>query len=287
MGYVGQHLTSVVTGFRGDRSGARGRDLILPNGKFAEIKTCYRVDQLGQCNNCRARVASIESACPVCNSTDIARNDDSKWLIGIRHEEEFAKILEPESYYFVLFEFADVESPHEIQASIWEVNPKFPGFAYCMVDYYRNIRTRSSSKAPFNLWPYSLKFCLMRPMLIYRSKISTVNDDIRTEAFPGRDVPVLCKLRPLPDYARSNNLTLSKIRQLSKSLKISGTVPKKTKRSALEFVQSRIDLEETSSEMVADKAAFALYFREIKAHLGKLPEPLKSRMESLLTAISR
>src|SRR2546421_12920922 len=45
MGYIGQHLTSVVTGFPGGRSGARGKDLLLPDDKYAEIKTCYRVDQ--------------------------------------------------------------------------------------------------------------------------------------------------------------------------------------------------------------------------------------------------
>ena len=95
MGYVGQHLVSVVTGYRGGRSGARGKDLILPNGEYAEIKTCYRVDQLGKCNDCGARVASIELCCPECGSANLQRNDDSKWLIGIRHKEEFASILEP------------------------------------------------------------------------------------------------------------------------------------------------------------------------------------------------
>ena len=53
MGCVGQHLTSVATGFPGGKSGARGRDLVLPNGEYAEIKTCYRVDQLGQCKRLR------------------------------------------------------------------------------------------------------------------------------------------------------------------------------------------------------------------------------------------
>ena len=48
MGYVGQHLVSVVTGHLGGRSGARGKDLLLSNDEYAEIKTCYRVDQLGK-----------------------------------------------------------------------------------------------------------------------------------------------------------------------------------------------------------------------------------------------
>ena len=64
MGYVGQHLVSVVTGHPGGRSGARGDDIKLPNGEVAEIKCCYRVDQLGVCEGCGAAVASIETACP-------------------------------------------------------------------------------------------------------------------------------------------------------------------------------------------------------------------------------
>ena len=138
MGYVGQHLVSVVTGYRGGRSGARGKDLILPNNEHAEIKTCYRVDQLGKCNDCGARVASIELSCPECESKNLQRNDDSKWLIGIRHEEEFASVLEPKYYYLVLFEFTDLHSPHTIQSSIWRVESKAPGFSLCMIDYYKN-----------------------------------------------------------------------------------------------------------------------------------------------------
>ena len=108
MGYLGQHLASVVTGYKGGGSGARGKDLILPEGSYAEIKTCYRVDQLGSCKNCKSTVLPVEDTCPVCGSTDINRNDDSKWLIGIRNEDEFKHILDPKFYYLVLFEFAEI-----------------------------------------------------------------------------------------------------------------------------------------------------------------------------------
>ena len=73
MGYIGQHLVSVVTGYQGARTGARGRDLILPENAHGEIKTCYRVDQLGSCKDCHAAVSSIEAACSICGSENIDR----------------------------------------------------------------------------------------------------------------------------------------------------------------------------------------------------------------------
>lgn len=85
MGYVGQHLVSVVTGYPGGKSGARGYDLVIDDERHGEIKTCYRVDQLGSCNACGAVVSSLETECAVCRSTSINRKDDSKWLIAIRN----------------------------------------------------------------------------------------------------------------------------------------------------------------------------------------------------------
>lgn len=286
MGYVGQHLTSVVTGYPGGRSGARGNDLVLPGNKHAEIKTCYRIDQLGKCNACNSPVASIESFCPVCFSRNIRRNDDSKWLIGIRNRNELANILEPESYYLVLFEFIDLQSPDAIRASIWEVNPKHAGFAFCMVDYRLNIQERSRSRAPFNLWPYQLKFCLMRPLLIYQSVISTVDDSINTLVFPGRDQAHPHNLKPLREYSRSQNLTLDKIIRLSELLGVPVNIRSyHTKRSLLDSIQSYITEKHISPTVVADQVATALYFSDIEEHIPDLPKPLKGRIEDLTTAI--
>ena len=282
MGYVGQHLTSVVTGYPGGRSGARGNDLVLPNNKHAEIKTCYRIDQLGRCNSCHSPVASIEHSCPECESRDIRRNDDSKWLIGIRHLDEFASILEPEAYYLVLFDFIDLQSPDAIRASIWEVNPRHPGFAYCMVDYHLNIQANSSSSAPFNLWPYQLKFSLMRPKLIYQSIISTVDDSIETLVFPGRDQALIHNLGPLYEYYRSQNLTMGKIRRLSELLNVSIDLQSHyTKRNLLDSIQSYITEQGTPPSVVADQVATALYFSDIEDHIADLPAPLKGRIEDL------
>ena len=281
MGYVGQHLVSVVTGFPGGKSGARGRDLVLPNDQHGEIKTCYRIDQLGRCNSCNARIASIERECPECESHDIKRNDDSKWLIGIRHDDEFASILEPTSYYLVLFDFVDLRSPDTIRSSIWKVDPKSPGFAYCMVDYRLNIQAKSTSRAPFNLWPYQLKFGAMRPMLIYQSIISTIDDSITTTIFPGRDQAQLHRLRPLHEYFRSQNLTSDKIKFLAELLDVPGGLPSMNKRNSLSYIQRFIDEQRLAPEKVADAVAEALYMSDINVHLTGLPEPLLSWISTL------
>lgn len=203
-------------------------------------------------------------------------------MIGIRHEEEFSQILEPKAYYLVLFDFVDVQSPDYIRSSIWEIDPKLPGFAFCMVDYRLNIQTGSASRAPFNLWPYQLKFCLMRPALIYRSTISTVSDSIYTEIFPGRDPSQDHQLEPLEMYSRSQNLTMEKIRLLCRLFGLDEGSPKQTKRDSLRRIQEHIDNSGIAGAEIADKVAMALYYDGIRANISGLPEPLRSR----ITAIS-
>lgn len=77
--------------------------------------------------------------------------------------------IEPSLYYFVLFEFVDLAKAEDINVQIFEVDPKGLGFALCMIDYFFMIRPKSSSKAPFNLWPASPKFFMMKPKMIYHA----------------------------------------------------------------------------------------------------------------------
>lgn len=278
MGYIGQHLTSVVTGFPGGRSGARGKDLVLPNGEFAEIKTCYRVDQLGRCNKCGVAVSSIELKCHSCGSVDIKRNDDSKWLIGIQHDEEFDKILSPKYYYLVLFDFTDLANPTTIRASIWRVDPIAPGFAYCMIDYYKNIKANSKSGAPFNLWPFQLKFELMRPLLVYQSFILSDNT-IQTRIFPGIQLPEKHPLSPLPTFSRSQNLTADKVKEFAGILGL--TLPNTmNKNQHLKEVQDTIDQQQISHDLVVDALARTLYRAEVAPHFLTLPDVLKQRLQA-------
>ncbi|MCC6575453.1 MAG: MamI family restriction endonuclease [Planctomycetes bacterium] len=268
MGYVGQHLVSVVTGHPGGRSGARGDDLKLPENKVAEIKCCYRVDQLGNCGACGTVVASIEKVCPnaACGSTNLNRKDDSKWLLSPKNEQELRELFNPVSYYFVLFEFADLEKGEDIDVFIYEVDPKCLGFSLCMIDYFFNIRPNSLSKAPFNMWPHSAKFCMMKPKMIYWSVILD-NDTIDTRVFPTRDKPVLYALEELTEYADSDTITENAINAVAIARRIKfpnarqlPTANGKRRRAKLEILQQQRVLNKWSDEELADdfaRAAFA------------------------------
>jgi hypothetical protein len=269
MGYVGQHLVSVVTGYPGGKSGARGHDLIIDPTKdsFGEIKTCYRIDQLGLCLDCGARVAAIEQACSVCDSDNIAKKDDSKWLLTIKDPKELREALEPTYYFLVLFE--GIMEPEEgtIQSSVWRVDPNEPGFALCAIDYFLNIRSRSKSKAPFNWWPYSAKFYLMKPELAYRSLILS-DDTIRTITFGDRYGQPEAPGSWAADFSRSSFLKLGQLRDAVSKLGIRDRAESKAGALAL------LDSCGLEASAVADAVALCHYGPDIQdALLREKPDP--------------
>jgi hypothetical protein len=277
MGYVGQHLVSIATGHPGGRSGARGKDLVISDTEYGEIKTCYRVDQLGACQDCGSVVASIEFECSGCGSANIIRKDDSKWLISIRTADEYDRILEPKHYYLVLFEFVDIWKPDTIRASIWRVNPFSPGFAYAMLDYYGNIKANSVSGAPFNLWPYSLKFELMRPCLIYRSYIKS-DDTIATEIFPGRDAPHEDTMIDLAEFSRARNLTPTKINVAAARMGLAA-LPIGAKKTMIESLMHRVQDSGIPAGVLADALAYCLYRPDIDKFFPTLPGLLRRHLD--------
>lgn len=270
MGYVGQHLTSVVTGYPGSRSGARGKDLILPDGGHAEIKTCYRVDQLGRCRICSSVVSSVEIACAACGSTDIARSDDSKWLISPKHDADMRQLFEPAAYYLVLFDFVDLAVPDTINARIYQVDPKARGFAYCMVDYYFNIKSASISGAPFNLWPFSLKFQLMEPVLIYHSQVDD-RDNITTLIFPGEiGVPLPVPIDSFQLFARSRGFTVAMLQALADAFEVA--LPASIgKAGALDLLEHRRRADGWSNGTIARVLTESMYGAAIDSHRSWLP----------------
>lgn len=274
MGYVGQHLTSVVTALPGGRSGARGKDLILPDGKFAEIKTCSRVDQLGACRTCRHAVASIEVECPNCGGTSIDRKDDSKWLIGPRSEAELRELWDAESFYLVLFDFANFSDPREINARIWRVDPLSPGFAYCLVDYFFTIRPASRSGAPFNLWPFSFKFGLLGGELIYSARIHE-DDSIETFLFPGvRGEAKPIHLDPLPEYARSKTMTLAALIGAASDLGVA--LPSADRPSVIAALQAARDNQDVNEESLRDRITEHTYLPRMRRFRSHLPAVLRN-----------
>ena len=258
---------------------------MLDDGRHCEIKTCYRVDQLGSCTECGASVSSLESACAKCGSIKIARKDDSKWLISIRHDDEFKEILEPHRYYFVLFEFDDIRSAlnNDIVASIWEVDPTCKGFAYCMMDYYVNIRANSKSGAAFNMWPHSPKFAMTKPKLIYRSVISA-DGGIATSIFPELGNGYVDELKPLTEYAGKDTLTVAALEEVLQS---HGLAPPKTAKAKLKFEMLRM-LEALRHEgriangELCDALADAIYLPLVVPKKHLLPPELTYRYPCLM-----
>src|SRR5579862_2669032 len=74
IGYPGQHLASLITGMTGERTGARGNDIV----DGSEVKSCSRIDQVDTCLECGSTVARSETKCSNCGSENIKRNNDSK-----------------------------------------------------------------------------------------------------------------------------------------------------------------------------------------------------------------
>lgn len=266
MGYVGQHLVSVVTGYPGGRSGARGDDLKLPGGKVGEIKCCYRVDQLGKCKKCGAGVASIEQKCPneACGATEIERKDDSKWLLSPKSEQELRELFVPECYYLVLFEFADLHKADDINVRVFVVAPRCLGFALCMIDYYFNIRANSKSNADFDFWPASPKFYMMKPKLIYWSVIRE-NGSIDTKLFPARNPPDLYAFGNLGDYWRKTTFSEAVIDEVAAVRGVAfpgkglpSTVGKRRMKK-LELLQDRRERDKWDDGALADDFARAVY----------------------------
>lgn len=281
MGYIGQHLVSVVTGFPGGKSGARGYDLVMNDGHYGEIKTCYRVDQLGSCDSCGAVVSSLETECSACGSTSLVRKDDSKWLIGIRHDQEFSEILDPYRYYFVLFEFEDINNPenNNIIASIWEVDPSVKGFAYCMMDYYVNIRAKSKSKAPFDMWPHSIKFALTEPTLIYQSIIKE-DGSIETRIFPTKMNSYKDILKP-QDYSRARTITIDVAKKVLKKFNPTASVSGKTKKQLLAMIEELQNANKIDNHELCEAFAGAIYLPRITPKKDQLPEIFKSNYSDL------
>jgi hypothetical protein len=187
VGYSGQHLASLVTGVEGEGTGARGNDL----ADGSEVKTCSRVDQLDSCNNCKSPVLRTETKCKNCNSTNINRKNDSKWLFTIRSEDDLNNLVNNPNLnriVLVLDDYPGFEQGNydDIRIQVFEIYPKEKRnkrFKELMTNYYYSIYLEhkrldpNKTPAPKNFWPDQYQFYLCNPIPIFKATIVGTDSD--------------------------------------------------------------------------------------------------------------
>lgn len=171
IGYVGQHLASVLLNVRGCKTGARGLDCM----DGTEVKSCSRVDQSDKCKHCDINVSRSDPVCPLCHGT-VKRNNDSKWLLTIRNQQELDKYLNLERLLLIIEDYPRFYEHNfdDISIRAFEIHPKrTPMFGTLLRSYYHDIFLKSKAKipAPKNLWPYSYQFYMCDPVEIFHCTV--------------------------------------------------------------------------------------------------------------------
>lgn len=186
LGYIGQHLASLITGVEGTGSGARGDDL----ADHTEVKSCNKVDQVDKCNSCGARVLRYQSVCPECGSENISRKNDSKWLFSPRSEEELQQYLNLDRLLLILMDYPKFEQSDfsDIRISAFEIYPKeerMSVFGDLITNYYNNIYLPKHDDAegktnPMNLHPLAFQFYKCNPIKVFECTIENIDTNPQT-----------------------------------------------------------------------------------------------------------
>lgn len=180
IGYIGQHLTSLVTGVPGTGTGARGDDL----ADGSEVKSCNKVDQLDKCKACGAKVLRMQDSCPVCGSDKIDRKDDSKWLFSIRDEHELNQYKNLDRVVLLLMDYPnfDMGDYRDIRISVFEIYPKedrMSIFNHLISNHYYNIfvpkQNANEKTNPMNLHPFSFQFYKCNPIKTFECIIKDID----------------------------------------------------------------------------------------------------------------
>lgn len=179
IGYPGQHLASLILGMKGTATGARGEDIC----DGSEVKSCSKVDQSDKCKDCNENVLRSEEICPNCGSTNIKRNNDSKWLIGIRTDDELRMLIEETPrFVFLVTDYPEFCSNNfcdiRIRAfEIWVQSNRCENFRILMDNYYNYIfkehkkKNPNKTPAPKNLFPDNFPFYMCNPIKIFECNI--------------------------------------------------------------------------------------------------------------------
>lgn len=180
IGYIGQHLTSLITGVPGTGSGARGDDL----SDGSEVKSCNKVDQVDKCKDCGERVLRMETQCSACGSTRIDRKDDSKWLFSIRDEFELNQYKTLDRVVLLLMDYPNFDEGdyRDIRITVFEIYPKDPRmqvFNELISNHYYNIflpKLDANQKTnPMNLHPWSFQFYKCNPIKTFECIIKNID----------------------------------------------------------------------------------------------------------------
>lgn len=175
IGYPGQHLASLITGMKGNATGARGNDII----DGSEVKSCSKVDQSDKCLDCKETVLRINEKCPHCGSKNIKRNNDSKWLISIKNEDELRMYLdETPRFIFIVTDYPNFLENNfdDIRIrcfEIWVKSKRCINFVKLLINYYNYIYLNhiklnpNKTPAPKNLFPDDYQFYMCNPIKIF------------------------------------------------------------------------------------------------------------------------
>lgn len=180
IGYIGQHLASLVTGIQGTGTGARGDDL----ADHSEVKSCNKVDQVDKCKDCDSRVLRMEKYCSFCGSQRIKRRNDSKWLFSVRDEQELNQYLNLDRIVLLLMDYPKFEENdyNDIRISIFEIYPKeerMKVFNELLSNHYYKIfkpKQQANQKTnPMNLHPWSFQFYKCNPIQTFECIIENID----------------------------------------------------------------------------------------------------------------
>ena len=200
IGYPSQHLASLITGMKGTATGARGNDIV----DGTEVKSCSKVDQSDKCLDCKTTVLRSDKYCPNCGSSNIKRNNDSKWLIGIRNEDELRMALEETPrFLFVVTDYPEFEKENfndiRIRSfEVWVKSERCKNFRELLRSYYFNIYLEhikldeKKTPAPKNIFPDGFPFYMCNPIktfecIIYNSLSSSPKLEISKYISPSLD----------------------------------------------------------------------------------------------------
>lgn len=183
IGYPGQHLASLITGMEGERTGARGNDLV----DGTEVKSCSRIDQLDKCKDCDSPVARMEIVCSACGSSNIDRKNDSKWLFSIRSDAELHYLTHEVKRVMLFlgdypyFDAGNYDILRFQTFEIWPQHQRNSRFSELMTNYYEKIYLEQRAKyptktpAPNNFWPDRYQFYLCNPIPTFECWIQDAN----------------------------------------------------------------------------------------------------------------